>query len=186
LCQQWPASYFSDVPYQSIITKNAKQLGIEGLNSCLLHGTTLGVPLGLLENICLVSEEMSWQIRDCEPKAIVTLSAVVPKVQKAIALAARQVKPLIVIAPGIEPESHIPTGTTDLRDMIQDGIDTSDFRYTGNINDTLVLPYSSGTTGLPKGVMLSHRNIISNITQLNDRPEFRTCEPAVGTTLSFM
>jgi acyl-CoA synthetase (AMP-forming)/AMP-acid ligase II len=27
------------------------------------------------------------------------------------------------------------------------------------------LPYSSGTTGLPKGVMLSHRNLISNVYQ---------------------
>jgi len=29
-----------------------------------------------------------------------------------------------------------------------------------------VLPYSSGTTGLPKGVMLSHYNLISNVYQL--------------------
>jgi long-chain acyl-CoA synthetase len=33
-------------------------------------------------------------------------------------------------------------------------------------HDTIVLPYSSGTTGLPKGVMLSHRNIVSNISAL--------------------
>jgi acyl-CoA synthetase (AMP-forming)/AMP-acid ligase II len=32
-------------------------------------------------------------------------------------------------------------------------------------NDLIVLPYSSGTTGLPKGVMLTHHNIVANVTQ---------------------
>jgi acyl-CoA synthetase (AMP-forming)/AMP-acid ligase II len=31
--------------------------------------------------------------------------------------------------------------------------------------DLVVLPYSSGTTGFPKGVMLTHHNIVSNLAQ---------------------
>ena len=32
--------------------------------------------------------------------------------------------------------------------------------------DLAVLPYSSGTTGLPKGVMLTHRNLVANLCQV--------------------
>ncbi|MDQ3935980.1 MAG: 4-coumarate--CoA ligase family protein [Actinomycetota bacterium] len=40
--------------------------------------------------------------------------------------------------------------------------------------DLAVLPYSSGTTGLPKGVMLTHRNLVANIAQIE--PCFPTGE----------
>lgn len=33
-------------------------------------------------------------------------------------------------------------------------------------NDVVALPYSSGTTGLPKGVMLTHRNLVANVAQV--------------------
>jgi acyl-CoA synthetase (AMP-forming)/AMP-acid ligase II len=33
--------------------------------------------------------------------------------------------------------------------------------------DVAALPYSSGTTGLPKGVMLTHRNLVANVCQVS-------------------
>ena len=33
-------------------------------------------------------------------------------------------------------------------------------------DDVVVLPYSSGTTGLSKGVMLTHHNLVANIAQV--------------------
>ncbi len=36
------------------------------------------------------------------------------------------------------------------------------------LEDLVVLPYSSGTTGMPKGVMLTHHNLIANVTQISD------------------
>jgi len=45
---------------------------------------------------------------------------------------------------------------------------------------TVVLPYSSGTTGLPKGVMLSHRNLVVNVDQILASGSFEPGEVTAG------
>ena len=47
-------------------------------------------------------------------------------------------------------------------------------------DDVAHLPYSSGTTGLPKGVMLTHANIVSNITQIIYGRELEFLQHASG------
>ncbi|MEL7098756.1 MAG: AMP-binding protein [Pseudomonadota bacterium] len=45
---------------------------------------------------------------------------------------------------------------------------------------SVVVPYSSGTTGLPKGVRLSHRNLVMNIDQTAVGVDFRPGETAAA------
>ncbi len=55
-------------------------------------------------------------------------------------------------------------------------------------NDLAVLPYSSGTTGKAKGVMLTHRNLVANVAQgapvitlTGDRRSSRCCPSSTST-----
>jgi 4-coumarate--CoA ligase len=49
-----------------------------------------------------------------------------------------------------------------------------------DVNDVVVLPYSSGTTGLNKGVMLSHHNLVANIAQVLSGGDVREDEKFIA------
>ena len=56
-------------------------------------------------------------------------------------------------------------GATPFAELLGDPADAPEVEIDPD-DDLAVLPYSSGTTGLPKGVMLTHRNLVANLCQV--------------------
>jgi len=70
-----------------------------------------------------------------------------------------------------------PDGATSIAELFADPIE----QVAVDLDDhTVVLPYSSGTTGLPKGVMLTHRNLVANLEQIRHAIKYADDEVALA------
>ncbi|KAJ4444145.1 hypothetical protein ANN_05934, partial [Periplaneta americana] len=134
-------------------------------------------------NPAFTAGEIEKQLRNSGAIGVVTIPEVYPNVAKALSVLEpeRKSKIPVIISPGIEDNS-IPQGTINLQEMIHKDIDVSNLHSNHKLNpdDVVVLPYSSGTTGLPKGVMLSHRNLVTNCLQICSEPKLVGAERATS------
>lgn len=65
-------------------------------------------------------------------------------------------------------------------DVIKKGNDSTESLSLPQTNDTAIIMYTSGSTGVPKGVLLSHGNIISTLKAFCDAVEIRHDDVFLG------
>ncbi|GMN52003.1 hypothetical protein TIFTF001_021137 [Ficus carica] len=105
--------------------------------------------------------ELAGQARASGTKLVITLSAYAEKVREFVQ-ENTNVKVACVDAP--------PEGWCNMHNLSElvhaDEAETP--RVDIRPDDVVALPYSSGTTGLPKGVMLTHKQLVTSVGQLVD------------------
>ncbi|TFV64781.1 4-coumarate--CoA ligase family protein [Geodermatophilus sp. DF01-2] len=105
-------------------------------------------------NSLYTPDEIAFQLRDSGAKVLITVS---PFLDRAMAAVEKSPVDEVVVMDGAEGHASLLDLLTTDAPSVQVDIDPA--------NDLVTLPYSSGTTGLPKGVMLTHRNLVANVAQ---------------------
>ncbi|MDQ1176676.1 AMP-binding protein [Microbacterium sp. SORGH_AS_0421] len=122
----------------------------------VFHGILRAGSIITTINSLYTANEIEKQLRDAAATWLVTVSPLLPQAHQA-ARAVGIPDDQVIVLDGAE-------GHPDLRSLLGEGRTPPEVSF-DPATHVAVLPYSSGTTGVPKGVMLSHRNLVANVHQ---------------------
>ena len=121
-------------------------------------------------NSMSTSSELAYQLRDANARFVVTIPQFLPTVREAAVSVGGVTTILLGKAPEAVSFASLLTCPDDEPSIVL------------GPESLAALPYSSGTSGLPKGVMLTHRNIVANVLQFTQASGW----PDTAVSLAFL
>jgi len=118
------------------------------------HGVCAAGATNTTANPLYTARELEHQLSDSGARILITVAPFLEAAREAAAGADADEVFVVGEAEGATPFTELIRDPADAPSPVIDPAE-----------DLAVLPYSSGTTGLPKGVMLTHRNLVANLIQ---------------------
>jgi long-subunit acyl-CoA synthetase (AMP-forming) len=110
-----------------------------------------------------VADEIARRLQESCSEGLIILPESVAVFEEVLPKLSYKIK--VIMTPSVDgKEGRLPQGFLSLSEML---VQVSDDIVFPNVkaDDLAVIPFSSGNTGLQKGVCLTHRNIVSNLLQ---------------------
>jgi acyl-CoA synthetase (AMP-forming)/AMP-acid ligase II len=138
----------------------------------IFHGVNRAGGVNTTANPLYSARELNHQLHDSGAKMLFTIPTFLEIAREAVE--GTDVTEIVLL--GGEGDEE---GVTQIGELLGSGASAPEVEI-DPASDLAVLPYSSGTTGLPKGVMLTHRNLVANIVQTNAAMPMRDDDVLIG------